>query len=91
MLFTCFCCRAVPRNVPYRLNAQFGHLVNFAKRAFKERLAAKVSFLTRLISNKRGKYFQFSFQYRSDHRFNTVRPERGFQAETVSSISQLPF
>ena len=27
MLFTCFCCRAVLPNVPYRLNAQFGHLV----------------------------------------------------------------
>ena len=27
MLFTCFCCRAVLPNVPYQLNAQFGHLV----------------------------------------------------------------
>ena len=27
MLSTCFCCRAVLPNVPYRLNAQFGHLV----------------------------------------------------------------
>ena len=27
ILFTCFCCRAVLPNVPYQLNAQFGHLV----------------------------------------------------------------
>ena len=27
MLSTCFCCSAVLPNVPYLLNAQFGHLV----------------------------------------------------------------
>ena len=31
MLSTCFCCRAVLPNVPYRLNAQFGHLVLLIK------------------------------------------------------------
>ena len=38
MLSTCFCCRAVLPNVPYRLNAQFGHLVQFVIGASSERM-----------------------------------------------------
>ena len=49
MLSTCFCCRAVLPNVPYRLNAQFGHLVPEFERAAKIRKIAVYRFLISVL------------------------------------------